>query len=323
MVLRTISVKSFFLFLFLFALIYAGFLLIGPRIPEDAVIKGNVTNVNLPGPFGVSLDCDSFEFMKDARDPVLLLEPKSCRQSRPGLIFAAHILSYPFIPLKRIIRGLVPSIDLSSQYAAIGEDEKNQTIADLFAVYIAYSLLNLIFILFSAKLLIDVWGQKPDVPLVLAFVSTLVISNDIVKFYFWSPHTPVFNVFVPLLCIWFGIKSWNENLVYQNKCLWLSLLAGVGMTAYGSFITCLPFIVIPALFKKPHLWLWAKRAFAISFAFFLPSIAWFSFVYLKTGAYYQHEIEHHSALIWLKETNGIFGALVQIGINITRVFKFF
>jgi hypothetical protein len=77
-------------------------LLVGPRVPNDQQHAQCVTNLLFAGPFGISLNCDSMEFMRLARDPAALLEPQNRRQARPGLIFAAAALAVPLSPMKRL-----------------------------------------------------------------------------------------------------------------------------------------------------------------------------------------------------------------------------
>lgn len=76
------------------AYLLTGFL-IGPRVPAERQLGACVTNINLPGPFGIGLNCDSPELMWLAREPSGLLTKNSYRQSRPGLIIAAAILQVP------------------------------------------------------------------------------------------------------------------------------------------------------------------------------------------------------------------------------------
>jgi len=77
----------------LFILMFA--LLIGPRVSDDHQIEQFVFNIHLTGPFGVSLNCDSPEFILLAANPSHLLNHFNARQSRPGLIAAAAVLAWP------------------------------------------------------------------------------------------------------------------------------------------------------------------------------------------------------------------------------------
>ena len=82
--------------------------LIGPRVQyvQDGV---KPINVYFKGPFGVSLDCDAPEFMDCANHLEYLLKDNSVRQSRPGIIFLANIVSLATKPLaNRLMETIKP-----------------------------------------------------------------------------------------------------------------------------------------------------------------------------------------------------------------------
>src|SRR5262245_12831904 len=72
-------------FVFGLALLMAG-LMIGPRVAPIDQRSTCIGNVDLPGPFGFGLNCDSPQFLWLAREPDGLLEQNNERQTRPGLI---------------------------------------------------------------------------------------------------------------------------------------------------------------------------------------------------------------------------------------------
>ncbi len=74
-------------------------LLVGPRVSSVDQSKYCVVNVNLPGPFGVSLNCDSSELMRLAVNPSLLLDVNNIRTSRPTIILAAAGIAATISPL--------------------------------------------------------------------------------------------------------------------------------------------------------------------------------------------------------------------------------
>ena len=86
-----IKIKYFSLFLITCSILMLS-LLVGPRVPDDEQRTHCVDNIKIGGPFGISLNCDSSEFMLLANNPELLLEKDNIRQSRPGLIYVAALL---------------------------------------------------------------------------------------------------------------------------------------------------------------------------------------------------------------------------------------
>jgi hypothetical protein len=97
----------------LFALMLAAFVagrLIGPRIPDDQQRKWCAVNVRFTAVLGVSLNCASPEFMRDATHPSALLEPGSPLQSKPGMPVVAWFLALPFQSLNAVVPRLAGDV---------------------------------------------------------------------------------------------------------------------------------------------------------------------------------------------------------------------
>ena len=84
-------------------LVYTVGLAVGPRLSAESLDEVSptgarvhcLTAIDLPGPFGILLNCDSPEFMEAASNPRRLLEHNNVRQSRPGQIWLAWVISKP------------------------------------------------------------------------------------------------------------------------------------------------------------------------------------------------------------------------------------
>src|SRR5262249_50724441 len=116
--------------------------LIGPPIPDDRQVANCVYNVRLKGPFGVSLVCDSPEFMRLATHPTALLEPENNRQSRPGLVLAAALLTPPLSPLRELASYFGVQVELGN----MNPGKVSNALASYPPAFVAYLLLDILFL---------------------------------------------------------------------------------------------------------------------------------------------------------------------------------
>jgi 4-amino-4-deoxy-L-arabinose transferase-like glycosyltransferase len=77
----------------------------------------------------------------------------------------------------------------------------------------------------------------------------LLVGNDVTKAFFWSPHTQLFNVLVPVLALNATLRVLDGAAFDRTFALGLGLAVGLGLTAYGVFV------VVPTCLMLP--WLWA------------------------------------------------------------------
>ncbi len=304
---KTISKKTYLICLICYFVIFSIFLLIGPRIPDNKQIEKCVVNIDLPSIFGISLNCDSPDFMRLGTDPSGLLELKNQRQSRPGMIFASYLISLPITPLNNIIKLIKPEAKREAP-ARI-----NMELSEYFSVFISYAVINFCLILLSWILLFSLLKNHENGKslLIILPIASLILSNPIFKEFFWSPHTQIFNILVPIFCVWISIKTWHHGLFYKSSIFWISLIVGIGITAYATFIMYLPCLLIPAFLKKKDLKSFVLRTITIMPIVITPLIIWILFVLWKTGSFYNHEIEVYNQFVWIFKQN-IFHSIFMI-----------
>lgn len=217
------------------AFLMTGFL-IGPRVPAKDQEDNCVANVNLPGPFGFGLNCDSPELIWLAREPSGLLTKNSYRQSRPGLIIAAAILQVPL--------SLVVPFGAPPQKIGWGDVEGiNKLFKNNLPTYLAYVLLNIGILIASFFILRRVMEREHDRRAIhsasaLLIVSTglLLVANDVTKAFVWSPHMQMFNILVPVLCFYVTLRLLRGGLSDRSFVLGIGLKVGLGLTAYAFFV---------------------------------------------------------------------------------------
>jgi hypothetical protein len=293
------------LFLIGFALLCLG-LLIGPRVPDADAGYNCIGNVELPGPFGFGLNCDSPEFMWLSRDPSGLLFHENSRQSRPGLILLAALIQAPLSlilppdgPPTPVYQGLYDPPLLAHSFT---QDRP---------AYFAYLLLNFALLLASFQVLrlaIERWHPVRDGAAATILVATglLLVANDVTKAFLWSPHTQMFNILVPVLAVYATQRVFADGRLQRGFALRMGLLVGLGMTAYPVFA------VIPACMLLPAMvGLWREKSWKVrrrhlgSLAFLLvlsalPLGLWYVFVQTTTGHFFHAELDLRQ-VVWMKD----------------------
>ena len=269
-------------------------LLIGPRVEPQDQKQTCVGNVELPGPFGLSLNCDSPQFMALARDPSALLAPDNARQARPGLIAVAVLLERPLALLFRSYGPPAKSVEQGLQNPA----QITRSFSQDLPAYFAYVIINVATLLASfhlLRLIVLPWaGRDGTAGLVIAASGLILVANDVVKAFVWSPHTQMFNVLVPLLALYATWRAWNGAMADRSFALAMGVIAGLGFTAYPVFVV-IPACIVPAAMVA----LWRDRAVARPVAInatlllalcLLPYALWYAYVRAVTGGFFHMEL---------------------------------
>ena len=286
----------------LFALLLG--LLIGPRVADDEQNYRCVGNIALAGPFGLSLNCDSPQFMWLARQPEGLLEHRNARQSRPGMIVAAALLT---APLALVVPPGGPPLPVTQ--GLLETERITPSLARDLPAYLAYILLNGAILLLCFHLV-----RKTVMPagvndgaglVILVATGLLIVGNDVTKAFFWSPHMQLFNVLAPVLALYATLRVLDGAAHDRAFALGLGFAIGVGMTAYGVFVVVAACVIPP--------WLWAltrapsrahRQAALANLALLLvasivPMALWYVYVVHMTGEFFHIEAEHFGQVVWM------------------------
>ncbi len=279
-------------------------LLVGPRVPYERQTEFCVVNVHIAGPFGVSIICDSPEYLRLAREPSALLEPHNLRQSRPGLVLLAAVLVAPLSPLAN----LAQRFGISASRADIDQSRINNALATDFPGYVVYVALNASFVLLSFYLF-HLIGRPPkaDPASAMIFVSVcfLVAAVDPLKPFLWSPHNQMFNILAPIFAVWASLRASEGAMTDLRYVLLVGLIAGFGSTAYPLFIIVLPCVLVASLVaafgatRHSALAATILNFFLLFLLTMLPETLWYLFVRAKTGGFYQYEMEHDRLVVWM------------------------
>jgi hypothetical protein len=291
------------------ALLMAG-LLIGPRVAPQDQQSTCVGNVYLPGPFGLSLNCDSPELMWLARDPDALLEKDNGRQNRPGFVLAAAVL-------QDLISRVIPAEGPPRRIGTGFLDPRliAQSFTRDLPAYLAYIAINVGLLLasfhFWRRLIEPKFGADAVVGTIVAASGLLLVANDVTKAFVWSPHTQMFNILVPLLALYASLRAWNGAILDRRFMLAMGILVGLGATAYPVFAV-IAACLAPIAFVSTD----RKRATANTLlmltAGVAPSALWYIFVRATTGSFHNTEVAL-GEVVWMADawSKGVGNFLVE------------
>lgn len=143
----------------------------------------------------VIINCDSAVFMKDAQSPDRLFNGQSVYQDRPGhalLVWAmsSFLKIFGFPNISREIVGNSGDITLYQS-----------------AFYFSYLFINLLVLLVAVYLALNFVNpgiHKPGTysyAIMSLLVIFLVAGNELTKTFFWTPHSQMFNILLPVIAL--------------------------------------------------------------------------------------------------------------------------
>lgn len=297
-------------------LVFMAALTIGPRIVPEDQNKYCVVLVDLPGPFGVTLNCDAQTFLRVASNFPEIFRSDSIRQARPGLIFVASVIAAPLRPIADFAYKIVRP---SAAHPDIPSERLGPALHAFIPAYIAYLIIGVLLILATFHLFWRMAG-RPGAGAGVAAVGVLAVGllfafNDITKGFLLSPHTQLFNIFLPVVCTWIAWRASRDDLLGDPKVFALAAAIGYGIVSYAAFVVALPALLLPAAvaqLRRPQLsrrWVeltW--RGAAVCALAALPSIAWYFLVKAKSGGFNLIAVQKFRLLAWVGDTYVTAGA---------------
>jgi hypothetical protein len=275
-------------------------LLISPRVPRGEEKSKCVTVTDLWGPVHVTTNCDSGSFLGLAKRPTRILE-KEHRfwQSRPMYAVLGWITSLPFraLPLSSIENRLRrPGGQVPEEYRYLPE-------------YAGLVFLNWLLIVAAVVVFVRLLDARtPFEPRVLLPIVVLVL-NESTKAYFWTPHTQMFNILMPVVGLWLyhSLQPRLPTLEWRAASL-IGLALGLAGLAYGAFVVvavgavlCILFAEgLPILRQRLAGKLFASVALLIGFA--IPVVAWMTIATIKTGSFHSEEVRTWREFVWMGDS---------------------
>jgi hypothetical protein len=243
------------------------------------------------------LNCDSPLFMKLAQHPRVLLQYNDLRQSRPGYVAVGAVLT-------RVLGPVASHLGLDRAY---GEPTRPS--------YIPLILINLVVIVAAVALLAWLLGRFGTPVAVVIALCSLLVLNDLMKAFFWTPHQQMFTLLVPLATIAFG--RW----VILRKPSWPIMATvgfGLGLASlvYANWLITVAVLAI-ILLARGRRGLAAAAALCGTFAI-LP-VFWIWLCKRLSGSYYNQEVARYHEFIWLPEAAGKGWHALTSGLEVASV----
>jgi hypothetical protein len=310
-------VRALWRLLWVKALVYAGTIIVivhlffvAPLLPDSQQQARCVENVHLTSWLGYAASCDSNEFIFDARNPGTLSVAKSFRQSRPLQITVAALMERVE---KRVVE---PTVGRPYNFP-------------LSPGWFPYVVLNFVLLL-AALLLFDqlVLPGRRRLELAVGALVVLLCASDVVKGFFWSAHTQMWNVLLPLI----SIQVCAGVLVRPDRSVvWIgavSMLAGIGALAYGSLIIVPPALLIALAIAmrrrgfQAALWPWIRAAVVAIVSLALPTLVWYGILKHTTGSVFNSETTDFREYVWITDAlkHGGVSRLIQQTGHMLRLF---
>jgi hypothetical protein len=258
------------------------------------------------GPLNMVLSCDSYEFIRIARKPGRLSRPNSYRQSRPLGAMAAALLTRaePIGPYTLLPDEFAEDAAQSpNRLRDVGGYPYRQRIQP---GWLAYIVLNFVTLLAALMLFRRLNAPRTKAAAVtIAVVSFFLMFSPVVKGFFWSAHTQMWSVLMPLIAI-----ALSQAFLRRPTRSWLFMTAtgallGIGALAYGSLIVCVPVAILSIAVgfrlnrEQPQFLPLLGKICCFLAAFAAPLVIWIQIIKMTTGSFYNAEIEDCQMFSWM------------------------
>jgi len=226
------------------------------------------------------LNCDSPLFMRLAQHPRVLLQYDDPRQSRPGYVAVGAALT-------RIIGPVASRLGLDNAY---GQPHSTS--------YIPLILINLVVAGAAIAVLAWLLGRfGTPVAIVIALCSLLML-NDLMKAFFWTPHQQMFTLLVPLATITLG--RW---VILRQPSWPIMAMVGFGLglasLIYANWLITVAALALILLLRGRR---GVPAAAVLIAAFAILPLFWTWLCKRLSGSYYNQETARYHEFIWLPQS---------------------
>lgn len=246
-----------------------------PAPPPDAFTC--YQDWQLRGTFRFSLNCDSIEFMKLAKDPAMVfVEP--ARQSRPLSFMIPSLIALPLRALPDF--AIIP----------IGPPYQKEYLA-----YVVVNVATLVLALVCFTWALERgtgWRGGPE------WLSVIVVlsANEITKMFLWNAHVQILNVLMPCLTIYLCMRLLERSsALTSGLAVAVGTAIGAGLLLYGSFVVPLLCVIAIQWFAYRRVW----PGLLVGASAFLVYLAWVAVAFARTGAFYSHEVAEYRQFVWV------------------------
>lgn len=173
----------------------------------------------ISGPLSSSvlINCDSAQFMQDSQYPSRILAGLTSYQDRPLYALVVHLIAKP----------LSIFFDGSETFP----NARGEPIEFFYVNYLVFIALNFAVLIFSVYLLsiclpkLGSSGVNPSsFNYLFTAIFSLVFLNDIIKGFFWTPHSQMFHLLLVSLSL-FSLAFFSQQHNKQRTFLWFALVS--------------------------------------------------------------------------------------------------
>ena len=247
---------------------------------------GRVLDVN--SAMSALINCDSAVYMKDAQNPVRLVNGESVYQDRPlpTLLVAALSKFWHFLNLPDYYRDVQGNSGQMVTYSLI-----------TYVIFLALSAAIFSFTCYLGIKSLFHFQQKLNIPneifISTAFIFVTVISmNEITKTFFWTPGSQMFNLLLPIYA--FYLISRGDKTITDKFYLTQILIVSLLLFSYAFFVI----LIIPLLLIK-----WNKLRYRLLLCL-IPIISYLTYPYLLNqfgGVYNNYAISYRRMYVWVMD----------------------
>lgn len=247
---------------------------------------GRVLDVN--SAMSVLINCDSAVYMKDAQNPVRLINGESVYQDRPlpTLLVAALSKFWHFLNLPDYYRDVQGNSGQIVTYSLI-----------TYVIFLALSAAIFSFTCYLGIKSLFQFQQKLNIPneifISTAFIFVTVISmNEITKTFFWTPGSQMFNLLLPIYA--FYLISRGDKTITDKFYLTQILIVSLLLFSYAFFVI----LIIPLLLIK-----WNKLRYRLLMCL-IPVMSYLTYPYLLNqfgGVYNNYAIGYRRMYVWVMD----------------------
>lgn len=245
---------------------------------------GRVLNVN--SAMSVLINCDSAVYMKDAQNPIRLVNGESVYQDRPlpTLLVAALSKFWHFMNLPDYYRDVQGNSGKIVTYSLV-----------TYVIFLALSAAIFSFACYLGIKSLSRLQRKLNIPneifisAVFIFV-TAISMNEITKTFFWTPGSQMFNLLLPIYAFYL-ISDGDKTITYKfylTQIMVVSLL----LFSYAFFVV----LLVPLVLMK-----WNKLRYRLLLCL-IPVISYLTYPYLLNqfgGKYNNYQVGYRRLYVWV------------------------
>ena len=245
---------------------------------------GRVLDIN--SAMSVLINCDSAVYMKDAQNPVRLVNGDSVYQDRPlpTLLVAALSKFWHFLNLPDYYRDVQGNSGQMVTYSLI-----------TYVIFLALSATIFSFTCYLGIKSLFQFQQKLNMPneifISTAFIFVTAISmNEITKTFFWTPGSQMFNLLLPIYA--FYLINGGDKTITNKFFLTQILIVTLLLFSYAFFVI----LLIPLMLMK-----WSKSRYRLLLCF-IPIASYLTYPYLLNqfgGVYNNYAVGYRRMYVWV------------------------